>query len=106
MFANENVYSNLNKGYVSNPRNIYDSFINALNELKEKIILNVENILVQKDETSLDELIENLKDSFNNTENILYCKFYIWRHCVAISILSLGKSEQVFYQCQSNRTNF
>ncbi len=72
MFANENVYSNLNKGYVSNPRNIYDSFINALNELKEKIILNVENILVQKDETSLDELIENLKDSFNNTENILY----------------------------------
>ena len=40
-------------------------------ELKEKIYSNVENIIFQKDEPTLNELIENIKDSFNNTENIL-----------------------------------
>lgn len=39
--------------------------------MKEKIYSNVENILVQNNEPSLDELIENIKYSFNNTENIL-----------------------------------
>lgn len=66
IFSNEPVYFNMNNGYVSN---IYDSFINALNELKEKIYSNVENIINGK--PSLDELIENLKDSFNASEDIL-----------------------------------
>ena len=66
MFSNEPVYFNMNNGYVSN---IYDSFINALKELKEKIYSNVENII--NDKPSLDELIENLKDSFNASEDIL-----------------------------------
>lgn len=66
MFSNEPVYFNMNNGYVSN---IYDSFINALNELKEKIYSNVENIINGK--PSLDELIENLKASFNASEDIL-----------------------------------
>lgn len=66
MFSNEPVYFNMNNGYVSN---IYDSFINALNELKEKIYSNVENIINGK--PSLDELIENLKDSFDASEDIL-----------------------------------
>jgi len=69
MFAYENSYI-INNEY-SRSRNIYDSFINAIKELKEKIYSNVENIIVQKDEPSLDELIGNIKDSFNNTENIL-----------------------------------
>ena len=66
MFSNESVYFNMNNGYVSN---IYDSFINALKELKEKIYSNVENII--NDKPSLNELIENLKDSFNASEDIL-----------------------------------
>ena len=66
MFSNEPVYFNMNNGYVSN---IYDSFINALKELKEKIYSNVENII--NDKPYLDELIENLKDSFNASEDIL-----------------------------------
>lgn len=69
MFAYENSFI-INNEY-SKSRNIYDSFINAIKELKEKIYSNVENIIVQKDEPSLDELIGNIKDSFNNTENIL-----------------------------------
>ena len=69
MFAYKNNYI-INNEY-SRSKNIYDSFINAIKELKEKIYSNVENIIVQKDEPSLDELIGNIKDSFNNTENIL-----------------------------------
>ena len=69
MFAYENTYI-INNEY-SKSRNIYDSFINAIKELKERIYSNVENIIVQKDEPSLDVLIANIKDSFNNTENIL-----------------------------------
>ena len=49
---------------------VYDSFINALKELKEKIYSNVEKIIIQNYQLS-DDLIENLKDSFNTTENIL-----------------------------------
>ena len=70
MFAYENSFI-INNEY-SRSKNIYDSFINAIKELKERIYSNVENILVQKDEPSLDELIGNIKDSFNNTENILF----------------------------------
>ena len=70
MFSNENIYI-INNGYASKSRNIYDSFINAIKELKERIYSNVEDIIVQKDEPSLDELIGNIKDSFDNTENIL-----------------------------------
>ena len=69
MYAYGNSYITNNK--YSQSRSIYDSFINALKELKEMIFSNVENILVQKDEPSLDVLIGNIKDSFNNTENIL-----------------------------------
>lgn len=69
MFAHENSYI-INNEY-SKSRNIYDSFINAIKELKERIYSNVENIIVQKDKPSLEELIGNIKDSFNNTENIL-----------------------------------
>lgn len=69
MFSYENSYM-INNEY-SKSRNIYDSFINAIKELKEKIYSYVENIIVQKDGSSLDELIGNIKDSFNNTENIL-----------------------------------
>ena len=69
MFAYKNNYI-INIEY-SKSKNIYDSFINAIKELKEKIYSNVENIIVQKDEPSLDELIGNIKYSFNNTENIL-----------------------------------
>ena len=69
MFTYENSYI-VNNEY-SKSRNIYDSFINAIKELKERIYSNVENIIVQKDEPSLDVLIANIKDSFNNTENIL-----------------------------------
>ena len=58
MFSNESV------------SNIYDSFINALNELKEKIYSNVENI-IQNNKPSLEDFIENLKDSFNTSEEIL-----------------------------------
>ena len=71
MFPNENVYGAISNGYAYNPRNVYDSFINAFRELAEKIYSNVENIIIQNNEPSLDELIENLKDSFNDAENIL-----------------------------------
>lgn len=71
MFSNETVYFKINTEYISNPGNVYDSFINALKVLKEKIYSNVENIIVQNNEPSLDELIGNLKDSFNTAENIL-----------------------------------
>lgn len=70
MFSNKNVYI-INNDYVSKSMNIYDSFINAIKELKEKIYSNVENIIVQNNGPSLDELIENIKYSFNNAENIL-----------------------------------
>ena len=70
MLSNENVYGTINR-YAYNPRNVYDSFINAFRELKEKIYLNVENILIQKNNASLDMLIEDLKDTFNDAENIL-----------------------------------
>ena len=70
MFQNENVYMSINMGYGYH-KNIYDSFMNALKELEEKIYSNVENIINYKNQHSLDELIENIKDSFNNTENIL-----------------------------------
>ena len=46
-------------------------FKKAIKELKEKIYSLVENTIIQKDEPSLDELIGNIKDSFNNTEKIL-----------------------------------
>ena len=39
-------------------------------DLKEKIYSNVE-IIIQNNDSSLDELIENIKDSFNNIEYIL-----------------------------------
>jgi hypothetical protein len=71
MFANENGYMTMNNGYGSYSRTVYDSFINAINELKEKIYSNVENILVQNNQPALDELIENIKDSFDNIKNIL-----------------------------------
>lgn len=71
MFSNETVYFKINTEYISNPGNVYDSFINALKVLKEKIYSNVENIIVQNNEPSLDELIDNLKDSFNTAENIV-----------------------------------
>ena len=64
MFSNETEY-------ISNPGNGYDSFINALKVLKETIYLNVEDIIVQNNEP-LDGLIDNLKDSFNTAENILF----------------------------------
>lgn len=70
MFSNENDYVNANNWYISNPKNIYDSFIEALKELKEKIYSSVENI-IQNNKPSLGELIENLKESFNTTEDIL-----------------------------------
>lgn len=70
MLSNENVYGTINR-YAYNPRNVYDSFINAFRELKEQIYSNVENILIQNNTPSLDMLIENLKDSFNDAENIL-----------------------------------
>lgn len=69
MFASENNYLIHNE--YSKSRNIYDSFINTIKELKEKIYSIVENTIIQKDEPSLDELIGNIKDSFNNTEKIL-----------------------------------
>lgn len=69
MYSNKNNYF-INTEYVSKSRNIYDSFINAIKELKEKIYSNVE-IIVQNTGPSLDELIGNIKDSFNNTEYIL-----------------------------------
>lgn len=71
MFSNETAYFKINTEYISNPGNVYDSFINALKVLKEKIYSNVENIIIQNNEPSLDELIDNLKDSFNTAENIL-----------------------------------
>ncbi len=71
MFSNKNVYGTIGNGYAYNPRNIYDSFINAFRELAEKIYSTVENILIQNNEPSLDDLIGNLKDSFNDAENIL-----------------------------------
>ena len=71
MFSNENVYGTISNGYTNNPSNVYDSFINAFRELAKKIYSNVESILIQNNEPSLDELIENLKDSFNDAENIL-----------------------------------
>lgn len=70
MFSNENTFLAINNGNISNPGTIYDSFINAIDELARKIYSCVENILHSKDEPSLDELIENLKDSLNETENI------------------------------------
>ena len=70
MYSNENVYIITNH-YLSKSGNIYDSFINAIKELKEIIYSNVENIIAQDNKPSLDELIENIKDSFVNTENIL-----------------------------------
>ena len=69
MFSNENVYGTISNGYAYNPGNVYDSFINAFRELAEKIYSNVEDIL--NNEPSLDELIGNLKDSFNDAENII-----------------------------------
>lgn len=69
MFASENNYLIHNE--YSKSRNIYDSFIKAIKELKEKIYSIVENTIIQKDEPSLDELIGNIKDSFNNTEKNL-----------------------------------
>ena len=57
--------------YGSYSINIYDSFINAIEELKKRIYSNVEKILVQNNQHSLDNLIENIKYSFDNTENIL-----------------------------------
>ncbi|WP_407421018.1 hypothetical protein [Methanobrevibacter sp.] len=71
MFVNGNGYMLINNGYGSYSRTIYDSFINAIKELKEKIYSNVENIIVQNNPPALDELIQNIKDSFDNTENIL-----------------------------------
>ena len=71
MFSNKTDYGTINNGYAYNPRNVYDSFINAFRELAEKIYSSVENILIQNNEPSLDELIENLKVSFNDAENIL-----------------------------------
>ena len=44
MFQNENVYMSINMGYGYH-KNIYDSFMNALKELEEKIYSNVENII-------------------------------------------------------------
>ena len=70
MYSNENVYI-INNHYLSKSDNIYDSFINAIKELKDRIYSNVENIIVQNNEPSLDELIENIKDSFVNTQNII-----------------------------------
>ena len=70
MFVNENGYMTINNGYGTYSRTIYDSFINAIKELKEKIYSNVENI-IQNNRPALDELIENIKDSFDNTESIL-----------------------------------
>lgn len=71
MFVNENGYMLINNGYGSFSGTIYDSFINAIKELKEKIYSNVENIIVQNNPPDLDRLIQNIKDSFDNTENIL-----------------------------------
>ena len=68
MFYNKNVPSG---GYDYNIANVYDSFINAFRELKERIYSNIENILIQKTEPSLDEVILNLKNSFNDCEDIL-----------------------------------
>ena len=72
MFSNETVYFKIKTEYISNSGNVYDSFINALKVLEEKIYSNVENIIVKNNEPSLDELIDNLKDSFNTAENILF----------------------------------
>ena len=91
MFAYGNSYI-INNEY-SRSRNIYDSFINAIKELKEKIYSNVENIIVQKDEPSLDELIGNIKDSFNNTENILSNLSFFKDECYDFSSIK----DMVFY---------
>lgn len=61
----------INNHYLSKSGNIYDSFINAIKELKERIYSNVENITVKNNEPSLDMIIDNIKDSFLITENIL-----------------------------------
>ena len=72
MFSNKNVYCTITNGYAYNQGNIYDSSINAFKKLAEKIYLNVENILIQNSDSSLNELIQNLKDLFNDAENILF----------------------------------
>ena len=71
MFSNGTIYDTLNWGYNYNLGNIYDSFINTIHQLKEIICINIENIIIHKDEPSLEEFIKNIKDSLKTTENIL-----------------------------------
>lgn len=70
MYSNENIYITNNQ-YRLKSDNIYDSFIKAIKELTERIYSNVENIITHNNEPSSDELIETIKDSFVDTENIL-----------------------------------
>ncbi|WP_295031404.1 hypothetical protein [uncultured Methanobrevibacter sp.] len=74
VFAMENanntfIIDGSSNNYISKSKKVFDSFINALKELKETIYSNVEKIV--HNDPFLDTLILTLKDSLNNIESIL-----------------------------------
>lgn len=66
---NQLIINDSSNKYIDYSKKIIDSFINALKEVKKTIYLNVEKIIHK--ETSLDDLILNLKYSFNTTDDLL-----------------------------------
>lgn len=66
---NQFIIDDSSNKYIDRSKKILDSFINALKEVKKTIHSNVEKIVHR--ELYLDELIINLKYSFNTTEHLL-----------------------------------
>ena len=56
--------------YISKDLNIYDSFINTLKKLKEFIYSNVNRVVNQNEQDS-EQIVLEIKDSFESIENIL-----------------------------------
>ena len=91
-----------------NSQKTYENFLNLLNELKEKILKSLDRIIT-KDEEKLNNLIIDLKESFETvTENLREIKFYEEEYYDFFSIKRMAfyilDNKELFEQLPSIRT--
>ena len=91
-----------------NSQKTYENFLNILNELKEKILKSLDGIIT-KDEEKLNNLIIDLKESFETvTENLREIKFYEEEYYDFFSIKRMAfyilDNKELFEQLPSIRT--